>query len=154
METKEAVAAVKESTIEYLKRLGMKAAAAKVERLKTLKRKMAIAYEHYRFLTPEKINAFNEKLRKQKSHSDYRLYQMLTMTALQDYAEVPPPEVLKELETALERKCFDAFEVAHIVEVKEDPLLLGVITGCKDKFFIGQWDMDVKIEDILRENEG
>lgn len=152
METRETEVAVKESTIEYLKRLGMKAAAAKVERLKILKRKMAIAYEHYRFLRPEKINAFNEKLRKQ-TFKNYT-YQQLTMTALQDYAEVPPPEVLKELETALERKCFDAFEVAHIVEVKEDPLLLGVITGCKDKFFIGQWDMDVKIEDILRENEG
>lgn len=50
-------------------------------------------------------------------------------------------------------KCFDSFSVAHIAEVK-DPILFGEIAECTDKFFIAQWDEDVKIEDILTEKEG
>jgi hypothetical protein len=35
--------------------------------------------------------------------------------------------------------------------VKEviDPIIFGKIDGCTDRFFIAQWDDDVKIEDIV-----
>lgn len=143
-------------TSETLKKLGLHAAAQKVDHLKSLKRKMMIAYEQYRYLTPEKIEAFNKKLYHETFDQRTYTYQKLSMTALEHYTEVPPPDVLTKLQVALDRQCFDRFEVAHIVTEQKlpDPLLLGVIDGCKDKFFIGQWDDDVKIEDILKEHEG
>lgn len=59
-------------------------------------------------------------------------------------------------EKAQKLKCFDTFEIAKIeaVEERKDPIVFGCITGCPDKFFIAQWDDDVKIEDILTESEG
>lgn len=136
--------------IDRLERLGFKTAGAKVKELSVKQRKMAIAYEHYRFVRPEKIEAFNQKLRKKGSAMSY---QTLAFTPVESYAEVPPAHVLDKMETAIERKCFDAFEVAHIVNVK-DPILFGRIKGCPDRFFIDQWDDDVRIEDILKPNEG
>ena len=35
-----------------------------------------------------------------------------------------------------------------IKEIK-DPIVFGVINGCPDKFFISQWDDDIKIDDIF-----
>lgn len=136
--------------VDQLERLGFKIAATKVKEASVKKRKMAIAYEHYRFVRQEKIDAFNAKLRKQGSSYDYKT---LAFTPVESYPEVPPADVLQKMETAVERKCFDQFEVAHIINVK-DPILFGRIKGCPDRFFIGQWDDDVKIEDILKPNEG
>lgn len=139
------------AVLDRLERLGFTAAGAKVKELSLRKRKMAIAYEHYRFVRPEKITAFNEKLmRDSRKGGDYKT---LTFTPVDRYAEVPPAKVLDSLETAQGRKCFDSFEVAHIINVK-DPILFGRISGCADRFFIDQWDDDVKIEDILKPNEG
>ncbi|MGD0652253.1 MAG: hypothetical protein ABSA97_14145, partial [Verrucomicrobiia bacterium] len=69
---------------------------------------------------------------------------------------VPPPAALEKLAEARMFGCFDDFEVADLktVAVRPDPILFGVIIGCPDKFFIVQWDNDVKIEDILRADEG
>jgi len=80
----------------------------------------------------------------------------LQFTAIQAYEKVPPDFVLEAMEKAMDLNCFDRFEVASIQSVKEipDPIVFGVIDGCTDKFFISQWDNDVKIEDILKENEG
>lgn len=137
---------------ERLEKLGMNAAASKVRELTARKRKMAVAYEHYRFVRPEKIHAFNDKLLA-STRDKYGNYKQLSFTAVQDYREVPPAEVLEKLEQAIERKCFDKFEIAHIIDVR-DPILFGCIDKCTDRFFIGQWDDDVKIEDILKPNEG
>ena len=65
--------------------------------------------------------------------------------------EFPPDTVLDALEKAKEDNCFDTFEVAKISWIEEikDPILFGIIEGCSDKFFISQWDDDVKIEDLL-----
>lgn len=140
------------AVIDRLERLGFKAAGAKVKELSIKQRKMAIAYEHYRFVRPEKIDAFNEKLRKNTRESNGS-YKTLSFTAVENYGEVPPAHVLDKMEQAIDRKCFDSFEVAHIVDVK-DPILFGRIHGCPDRFFIDQWDDDVRIEDILKPNEG
>lgn len=146
------------ATQERLEKLGFKGASEKLKILSERKKKMAIAYEHYRFVRPEKIVEFNARLRVNTlKNEDYRTtWQELSFTKIESYNEVPPEFVLTELEKAVDRKCFDSFEVAHIVtNVKvPDPILFGRIEGCADRFFISQWDDDVKIEDILKENEG
>lgn len=144
----------KEKVQDRLERLGFKTASTVIKKLAERKRKMMIAGEFYRILKQDKIDAFNKKLRK-STENNYR-FDQLSFTPISSYADTPPPEVLAELETAIGRNCFDSYEVAHIVkQVKvPDPLLLGRIDGCPDRFFITQWDDDVKIEDILAKNEG
>ena len=143
---------------ERLEKLGLKTASKKIKDLKELRRKMSIAYEHFRFVTPDKINVFNDKLRKETEKQDnyYIQYDTLSFIPLVEYEEVPPSEVLDKIEQAQEIGCFDTFEIAKISAIKErkDPIVFGCINGCPDKFFIGQWDDDVRIEDILKENEG
>jgi len=141
-----------ESTIEKLERAGMKAAAEQLRKKAALGRKLMIAYEHYRFVRPEKIDEFNKKLFKETSKRDGS-YRYLSLTAIESYDKIPPDHVLENLDVAKERKCFDSFEVVHIMEVK-DPILFGRIKNCPDRFFIDQWDNDVRIEDILKGNEG
>jgi len=113
---------------------------------------MAIAYEHYRFVTQEKINDFNRKLR-EESDKNARTWKELAFTRIEDYDKCPPDDVLDALEKAHGMKCFDNFEVAYIREVK-DPIIFGRITNCSDRFFVGQWDDDVSIDDLLKKNEG
>lgn len=138
-------------TVEQLDRLGFKRAAGRVAALKEKKRKLALAYEHYRFVRQKAVDEFNAKLRKQAK--DFSSYEMLDFCDISAYEHVPPAEVLEALEVAQERKCFDAFEIAYIREVK-DPILFGRIRGCPDRFYVAQWDDDVKISDLLKENEG
>ena len=143
---------------DRLDKIGLKTASNKIKELKELRRKMSIAYEHFRFVTPEKINAFNDKLRKQteKINNYYSTYDRLNFISLSNYEEVPPLDVLDKIEQAQEIGCFDTFEIAKIESVKEtkDPIVFGIVNGCPDKFFVAQWMDDVKIEDILKENEG
>ncbi len=139
--------------LSRLESLGFKAAGAKVKELSVRKRKMALAYEHYRFVRPQKIDEFNAKLRAKTAQGYNRSYQTLSFTLVEHYPDVPPAHVLDKMEEAVGRDCFDVFEVAHIVNVK-DPILFGRVHGCPDLFYIDQWDDDVKIEDILAPNEG
>jgi len=140
------------AVVDRLEKLGFKAASAEVKELATRKRKMALAYELYRFVRPEKIQEFNAKLYKESRTSNGG-YKMLDFQPIEHYKNVPPADVLNALEAAQGHKCFDKFDVAYIREV-EDPILFGVINGCEDRFYIAQWDNDVKIEDILGPNEG
>lgn len=142
----------KEATEARLKRLGFTKAAESIMQTKRLARKLAVAYEHFRFVRIEKIQEFNAKLYL-KTKNDRDGYKKLSFTPLGHYEATPPADVLDALETAITRDCFSSFEVAHITRVP-DPILFGVVDGCTDRFFIAQWDNDVKIEDILKENEG
>lgn len=146
----EATETVGSAKAQELSELGFTAAASKLKQLETKKRKLAIAYEHFRFVRQEKIDAFNNKLRTSGTGMGWK---MLSFTAVSQYEEIPPAHVLLKMAEAKEQKCFDAFEVAHIVEVK-DPILFGRVNGCSDRFFIDQWDNDVKIEDLLMPSEG
>ena len=143
---------------ERLEKLGLKTASSKVKEMREMKRKMTIAYEHYRFVKQEKIDAFNKKLEEEtrKENKNQYSYKCLTFISLETYIEVPPEFVLDKIEEAIERGCFDTFEIAKIQDmvVQKDPIVFGRINGCPDRFFIGQWDDDVSIEDILKENEG
>lgn len=150
------------SSASRLEQLGLSAAAKEVTRQRALAKKLDIAYQHYRFVEEGKINDFNAKL----YQTTYRAnggafssgsYSQLTFTALSEYPSVPPTDVLDALESAHQYQCFDRFEVAQITEQsvpKPDPILFGIVNGCSDRFFIAQWDEDVKIEDILQGDEG
>lgn len=140
------------AVIDRLAKLGFKAASAEVKELATRKRKMALAYELYRFVRPEKIQEFNAKLMKETRDKNGG-YKMLDFQSIEQYKNVPPADVLNALEAAQGHKCFDKYEVAFIRQV-EDPILFGLINGCGDLFYLAQWDNDVKIEDILGPREG
>ena len=149
--------------IELLEKLGFTQASKDLKVKEELKRKMTIAYEHFRYVRPEKIIVFNEKLKQEtikregkKGVNLYENYDKLAFTPIAQYGTIPPTEVLEKIEQAQKIGCFDEFEIAKIESVKEykDPIVFGKITGCSDLFFIAQWDNDVKIEDILMPNEG
>lgn len=144
--------------VDKLEKVGLKAASNRIKELKEYRRKMTIAYEHFRYLEQDKIDAFNKKLREEsiKEDKNSRTYKCLKFIPLGEYEEVPPMEVLDKLEAAQDLGCFDTFEIAKIQDIKEvkDPMVFGRIYGCPDCFFISQWDDDVRIEDILKENEG
>lgn len=175
--------------------LGFKQAGHKLARKESMKKKMAIAYEHYRFVSEGIMNRFQNAL-KEKTYKketckycesmkelkkEERLvssglvyfsglgcmgcggsgiaretYDTLSFCSIGDYSQVPPQEVLDKVREAKNRRCFDSFEVAKVetVEVRPDPIIFGRIEGCSDRFFVAQWENDVKIEDILKENEG
>lgn len=140
-----------------LEKLGFKTAGTQLAQLLESKRKLALAYEHYRCVTPENIQKFNaelmEKTGKDMDNPMKMSYQTLAFTSISDYEKVPPEEVLVALETAQDRKCFDSYEIAYIKNVK-DPLLFGRIKETPNRFFIAQWDLDVTIDDLLEANEG
>ena len=148
-----------------LKELGFEKVSGEIDRANEFKRKLAIAIEHYRYVTSANITAFNDKLKKEtlkdngKKPSDVVYYQATWQTLkfadIKTTDQIPPEEVLIKMKEAKDLGCFDTFEIAHIdkVEVK-DPILFGCINGTDKKFFIGQWDDDVKIEDIISEKEG
>lgn len=145
-------------TAERLKKLGFESVSNKITELKELKRKTMIAYEHFRYVTQEKIDVFNAKLKQETLTEDNRAYyyKYLNFIPLAQYSEIPPLNVLDKIEETQNMKCFDYFEIAKIqdkVEVK-DPIVFGRINQCPDRFFVAQWDSDVAIEDILQANEG
>lgn len=63
-----------------------------------------------------------------------------------------PDNVLDKLEEAKERKLFDTFSVLWVEKVA-DPLLLGIVNGCKDYFFITEWGSDISFEQIMKNGE-
>ena len=140
---------VKEVNHTNLEELGFKTAFKKLDSAK----KMAFAFSKYLFVTQDKINIFNEKLRvdTMKEDKTARSYKRLAMIPVEQYNEIPPDFVLKAMSNAKADNCFDEFVVAKIEWFKEvkDPILFGKINGCTDYFFISQWDDDVKFEDIL-----
>lgn len=157
-------------TLELLKELGMMAAAGVVEKKMELSRKLHLAYQHFQFIPQEAIAEFNKKLREKTEcivdrktkqvvkKINPQVYQdvhfdTLTFTPLQNYVAVPPAEVLGKLKDAVRVGCFDTYEVAKIESVVEvvDPIIFGKINGCTDLFFIGEWDTDVKFEDLMKE---
>lgn len=148
---------IKGKVAERLGKLGFKRAAGELTVITEKKRKLALAYEHYKFVTPENVAKFNAALRAKtgKNLKDVNAmeYQVLDFVLIENYEKAPPEEVLMALEVAQDRKCFDTFEVAYIKNVK-DPLLFGRVYGTPNRFFIAQWDNDVSITDLIKENEG
>lgn len=141
--------------------LGLPAAAAQIKKERELARKLRIAFEHFRVVEPAHIDRFNKELYKKtlkKAASAWGsdTYNRLKFTPIHNYENLPPAEALEKLREAKTLGCFDTFEIATIesVEIVPDPILFGRITGSENRYFIAQWDDDVKIEEILRADEG
>src|SRR5260221_10129166 len=108
-----------QSKEQELEALGFTQASKNLATKKALGRKLMVAYEHYRFVTPELINKFQDELRKKtyqdkKDRYSYPTYDTLRFTDVSQYAEVPPAEALEALKLAKSRQCFDYFEVAKV----------------------------------------
>lgn len=155
--------------VELLKELGMDSAAENLGQKLDLKKKLTIAYEHFRFVEPSILDRFEVALKAKTltvvEHNKYQRtekWRRLKFVELKDYKEIPPPDCLLDLKKAKDMGCFDRFVVAKVEEVTNfhdttptpDPIIFGQIDYCADMFFITQWDDDVKIEDILNANEG
>jgi len=143
---------------QELEDLGFTKVANDLKKAKEFERKCTIAYEHFaRRVSREQINDFNKKLMDStmKEYNYQRIYDKLIFTDISDYPKIPPVSVLSALRDAQKLDVFDYFEVGHIQSCteKKDPILFGCINGCPDRFFIGQWDNDVKIEDLLSAEE-
>jgi len=161
-----------------LRDLGFETAAYEIEKHKEavpqeLRDKLRVAFEFYRVVEPEHVDKFNEALKAKTltvktfkgtySRTTTRRYQQLQFTTIHNYTAAPPREVLVALKKANELGCFDSYEVAtigwvtdsHVERIRlPDPILFGRIQGSNNRYFIAQWDDDVKIEDILREDQG
>ncbi len=141
----------------------------------TFAAKLAIAYEHYRFVTQAQVADFNARLKQQtlvragrnhswdgasRGESLISRYDVLDFSAWKDYKPgagmAPPSDVKAAAAVATDRGIFDVLEVAKATSEVEyhDPILFGRILGCGDRFFIAQWDSDVKIDDLIGPNEG
>lgn len=166
--------------------LGFESAGTNLKQKEDMKRKLTIAYEHYRFVTPANIDRFQAALKEKTEQkikctrcngtgklpessftkqtcyrcngtkSEGSSYDTLKIQPISSYPKIPPQDVLDAIKIAKERGCFDYYEVAEVktIEVRPDPIIFGGVNGCQDRFFIAQWDNDVKIDDILKENEG
>lgn len=155
--------------VEELQSLGFDKAAKGLDVKTKTRRKLMLAYENYKVLTPEALEIFQEELKKKsmeiyrdgkrvanidKSRMQTLKYDRVRMRSLSEYPEVPPVDVLEKLKEAKRTEVFDTFEVADVesVEVREDPIIFGRINGCPDRFFIAQWDNDLKFEDMVKES--
>lgn len=142
----------KEIVESLLDKLGFKKALSKISRGRKVFPKLKIAYARYGFIREEQVQKFQEVLGLQKAAKGYR--KQLTFCKIENYdRDVPPQEVLEKIEAARNAGCFDYFEIAFVEEVKKDPIVFGRIEGCKDRFFIAQWDDDVSIEQIIMASE-
>lgn len=138
--------------------------AAKLARETALRASnMAQAYEHYRFVNQLQIDKFNARLKEQTLKRTgtpgvnlHDHYDVLAFTPIEKYPSLPPANVLTKVTEAKARGIFDTFEVAQVSSVVEykDPIVFGRITGCGDRFFVAQWDSDVRIEDLIGPHEG
>lgn len=151
------------NNMELLRELGFEVASAELDKKLEMKRKMTLAYEHFRFVTPVIFDRFNKALKERTMKREgkkgvdlYENYDKLVFVPVAKYAAAPPTDVLEKMQTAVKVGCFDRFEIGKVESVREykDPIVFGVIEGCDDRFFVGQWDDDVKIEDILMGHEG
>jgi hypothetical protein len=160
--TKTADSSVSAPNESELKELGFTTAALTITRQREMARKLRIAFEHFRVVTPDIVRGFQHELYRRTKrqiggpYSDVT-YDQLAFTEISQYPNVPPQGVLNKVKEAKDLGCFDYFEVATIqsVRVIPDPIIFGRISGSDNRYYIAQWDNDVKIEDILRgEEEG
>lgn len=136
-----------------LEKLGLKKVSGQIDEMRERKRKMEVAYKSFRVCPPDKVVQFNEKLRKETLKEDKNSYSFkrLEFIPIEKYEKIPPEAILQKIEKAIEKDCFDNLEICKIAWHKEikDPIVFGCINGCQDKFFIGQWDNDITIDEIM-----
>lgn len=73
-------------------------------------------------------------------------------TPIERYLNIPPNNILEAAQVAKGRCIFSKFTVATLEKFSEpikDPLLLGHIDGCENRYIIGQWDDDILVDDLI-----
>jgi len=143
------------SQVELAEEVGFTAAAKRMESEYSVAKRVIRACTDYKCVTKEEVDAFNDKLKlsTMKDTSYSATWKELTMTAIEDYSEMPPRDVLIALRHAKATGIFDRFEIATITNREHvrdpDPILFGRIEGTGDRFFIAEWGDDVKLSDIV-----
>lgn len=109
----------------------------------------------YKILTKETINKFQSENQMTSTRDGLKVH----IDPLDKYCGNPqvgeakdriiPDHILDKLEEANERELFDEVAVLWVEKVK-DPLLLGIVEGCKDYFFIAEWGEDISFEQITK----
>jgi hypothetical protein len=155
--------------VNTLEKAGFTQAAQMLAMVQNKQRRLLLAYEFYRYVTPEHIEAFQIKLmaagievENPGTSNVYHRYAQLVFTPIEAYTGqgnkqgLPPQEVIDAVIAANDRAIFDSLEVAYVATVREykDPIIFGRIDGCGDRFYICQWGDDVAITDLLLSNEG
>jgi hypothetical protein len=161
---------------------GFEAVAANLRWKAEKGRKLSIAYEHFRYITEEQVNSFNEKLKDQtrrpldaeqaKRLKDQQIphhptrwegatviHDELVFCELNKYQGLPPNDVLEKVKSAMEKGCFDVMEVAEVKPIATvvklpDPIVFGRVNGCTDRFYVCEWGVDVSINDLLDKHDG
>ena len=156
-----------------LEEAGFTKAAELVVAKTTLARKLALAYEHYRYVTQKQVDEFNRKIMAETNrptrtgdlqYDSYGGYithvaDQLVFEAANKYKGMPPTDVLEAVKEAKTRGVFDGYLVASIQPVatavkRPDPIVFGRVNGCDDYFYIAQWGNDVKLSDIISPSQG
>jgi len=141
-------------TVERMKKAGLIKVSEDLEKAEEAQLKLEIAHEHYPVVIDQKkIDEFNQRLREKTlvSENFTETYDQLVFESLDTTEVIPPEDVLDRIEKAQELKCFDRIEIGRVksvVKVK-DPIVLGTIEGYPKKFFIGQWDNDITLDDLI-----
>jgi hypothetical protein len=153
-----------EQQVALAEAAGFGAAAAHTKEVAERARRLVLAYEHYRYVSLEKIEEFKAKLCRATEipatpQNGYKLrYDTLAFHRVELYTGMPPANVLEAVKEAKARAIFDYFEVAQVETITErkdpDPIVFGRIEGCTDYFYIAQWGDDVKITDLISEGQG
>lgn len=153
-------------TASELEELGFSAASKALDKAERLKKKLTFAFEHFRHVSKEKMDAFQADLQKRtfKREGYTQTWDEVAIVPIKDYKKIPPKECLDALKAAQSmevdgEKIFDSYGVAIVVEVKKeiprpDPIIFGYINGFSGHFFITQWDNDITIEQLLKPTEG
>ncbi len=100
------------------------------EEAKEAKKRLLLAYENYRVVSPDKIERMDKALYERTSKQDergYLTYDKLRFTNIKHYDKIPPKEAREKLKEALETNLFDEFEVCDIQSVTKvpDPIIFG-----------------------------
>lgn len=145
-----------EDKINRLQSAGAVAQACILEQeLRTRSELIRLKEWDYKILTKEVIDKFQANNQMTATRDGIKVH----IDALDKYCGNPqvgeakdrimPDHILESLETAKARDLFDDFAVLWVEKVK-DPLLLGIVEGCKDYFFIAEWGEDVSFEQISK----
>lgn len=166
--------AILEEQAKLAKEAGLTAVVTQIEEKVAMAKKLAVAMEHYRYVTEEKFSEFNAELKKKterpwQSSADgpqwtqhgyvEKVADQLVVVDIGKYAGLPPTDVMAKVVEAKARRCFDSFEVAEIQPVATqvklpDPIVFGRIQGCTHRFYIAEWGTDVSITDLIGRHEG
>lgn len=71
-----------------------------------------------------------------------------TETRLENYKTLPPDNILTTLKEHKARNVFHYFTIASVNEIN-DPLLLGRVHGCDDRYYLAQWGTDIALDEVI-----